>query len=242
MSKEDTFAEPISQEKPLLSADSNQHSLVEGKTVLFSCEHIIFCLDRSDSMSGHKLQTLKKCFRGFIERRLGSESADKDQLAVVLFPGENEYDPQTIKSLISLAPAALSMADTFDDVRSTGDTPMGEALQCSGEILAETQSGLARIVIMTDGQPQGGMSRPKVLQVATTLFEEYGITIDVVGIVDPGHIYHHIDEAFLKELAECGHGSFQIISSFEDFSHYLNQVEEERRNLIGKGVLLLPGS
>ena len=222
-------------------------SLVEGENVLFSCESLVFALDNSSSMQGHKVRTLKNCFRQFITDRIQSDTAEADLTGVVLFPAKNRSYSQEISLnasiFLDMQPASFTMADSFDGIMPSGMTPMGDGLKLAGELLSNSAQGLARIILMTDGNPNGNMTRPQIIDLAKFFFEEEGFVLDTVGIKDLKYgISGAIDEEFLKELAKAGGGSYTAIKSSEDFSRYLMYVEEERRRLLGNGMFLLPGS
>lgn len=247
--------------------DVKHQALVEGKHALFSCECTVFALDVSGSMSTNKkLSTLKECFRQYIQQKIANSSAEVDQVSIVLFPGEgyvdipvDEWDTLLGRPsqkadpryafrrpyrgcgcdvLFGMQTPNFSMADKFDRVSSHGGTPLGAALIRAETIIDGGGAGLARIIVMSDGQPNSGMTMPDILSKAEMLFKTKGIIVDAVAILCGDH---YVSETFMKKLADAGGGQFVAINILSDFSKYLHHVEQERREILGKGVLLLPG-
>lgn len=258
-------------------------ALVEGKHALFSCESVIFCVDCSGSMRSKKLDTLKDCFRKYIERKMMSCTADKDKVGIVAFPGPDSLDcsdestpseetdmwdelvpdneielggaggvasvdyhcrsshsyPTGIKVISELTMVAPIMVSEVNKMRAEGGTPMGTALIKAGQMLSKNAVGLARIVIMSDGEPNEGMRQPAIVAKAKQLYDLEGIIIDTVAIC-MGESY--VDKEFMKRVANAGGGQYTVLNVYADFERYLDATESERKDLLGSGTLLLPGA
>lgn len=154
----------------------------------------------------------------------------------------NKYDASVV---CKLGRASMDMADKVDKIDPYGCTPMCDGMKAGIKMLDEGAEGIARMVIIGDGEPCAGYLGSDLeghVKLAEEAHKEFGIFIDTCFIsVGSGRRNFKACE-FMRRLAKAGGGTFVEICNLGDFDKYLDGRTAERRNLIGKGILLLPGS
>lgn len=223
-------------------------SLIEGKDVLLSEEITIFLFDTSSSMYDRieddgsfpilasdmcsKFGALKRAALSFVEQRIDAiRNGAKDHVGIITF-GEDVklmHDP--------MSPNLERLVSSIANMSCTGCTPMAAAVNLAIQTAERFTSGMIRVVICSDGQPD---YKDPVRRLVREGFNDYGIVFDTIGVGDKKTRYG-LDEEFLKEIAELGGGEYTLISSFQDFSKKLLLIEGERQLLLGSGILMLPG-
>ena len=222
-------------------------NLVEGKNVLLSEEITIFLFDCSSSMYGSimddgsfnlsgicstKFNAMKQAAIKFVEQRMNAiRNGASDSVGIITFGDQVKmlHDPsfQNFENLIS----------KLNRMHCSGSTPMAQAVDLAIQTAERFSSGMIRVVICSDGQPD---YKDSVLHNVRRGFDDYGIIFDTVGIGDPNDRWG-LDEDFLKLVAEIGGGEYTLISTFQDFQRKLLSIEGERQLLLGTGILMLPG-
>lgn len=221
-------------------------NLIEGQNALLSEEITIFLFDCSGSMYDlisddgtfnvntrcTKFNAMKEAALSFTQQRMSAiQNGATDSVGVITF-GES------VKLLHD--PSSRNFESLLQRIRRmpcTGATPMAEAVNLAIQTAERFTSGMIRIVICSDGQPD---YKHSVIDAVTRGFEDYGIIFDTIGIGNPNDRYG-LDEEFLKLVASVGGGEYTLISTFQDFSRKLLDIESERQLLLGNGILLLPG-
>ena len=122
-------------------------------------------------------------------------------------------------------------------LRAQGDTPMFQAFEKACKQLASAP-GLARIVMLTDGEPNQGYTKQDILHLVEKVATRYGIIVDCVGIGIKGKTVDY-DEEFLRKLAEVGSGEFYPIEDIDQLVKRLMFSALERKALLGGGIKLL---
>lgn len=213
----------------------------EGQDVLMSEETTMYVLDTSGSMkdfmgekasfAGTKLEAMKKAVIAALEQRLISGGVDK--LGVVVFGGVGN---KGVKLLFKPSIPDKSYIISVRSVCASGLTPMYEALKRAQDIL-EMSDGLVRVVLVSDGEPNGVHGKGDVERLVTCMAQDYGYVIDTVGIGTDFSLDY--DEIFMKRLASLGEGEFYPVSSADELLSRFLEMERERRSLIGDGIKLL---
>lgn len=234
---------------------TGSRSLVEGQSTLLSEEITIFLFDCSGSMGdriaddgsfkipmgfyGSKFHAMKNAAIEFVKQRLQAiQQGSKDSVGVILFglPGGYNYwsKAETVKLIHDPFNHNYELLlQKLDRMKYGGRTPMAEAVDLAIQTAERFTTGMIRVVICSDGQPD---YKASVLNNVTRGFEEYGIIFDTIGVGEG----YGIDETFLKLVASIGGGEYTKINSFQEFQRKLLQIEAERQLLLGNGILLLP--
>ena len=232
--------------KALANKNSN---LVEGKDVLLSEEITIFLFDCSGSMYDRidddgsfyvgdpyhltKFKAMKDAATKFVGQRIDAvRNGASDSVGVITFGDDVRliHDPSS-RNFENLLQRISKMS-------CTGSTPMAQAVQMAIDTAERFTSGMIRVVICSDGQPD---NKHYVLDCVRRGFEEYGIIFDTIGIGRPEGVYG-LDEEFLKLVADTGGGEYTRITSYQEFSRKLLSIESERQLLLGSGILMLPSN
>jgi Ca-activated chloride channel homolog len=161
--------------------------------------NLAIVLDRSGSMGGGKLERAKEAAR-LLVRRLG----DSDVVSVVA------YD-EDVRTVVRRARGA----EREGVLAMIGSTGIGGTTNLSGGWLrgreliagAMVDGGVNRILLLTDGQANVGITDPAQLTALTRSSAALGITTTTIGF---GTDY---DERLLRAMAEAGGGSTYYIET-----------------------------
>ena len=230
----------------MASLVKNNSNLVEGKNVLLSEEITIFLFDCSGSMQDSisddgtfvvnpyrrsKFYAMKEAALKFVEQRMTAiRNGASDYVGIITFGDSVKlmHDPSSRNF--------ESLMQRLDKMRSGGCTPMAQAVDLAIQTAERFSSGMIRIVICSDGQPD---YKDAVIQNVIRGFEDYGIIFDTIGIGNPNERWG-LDEEFLKQVAQLGGGEYTRIESYQEFTRKLLNIESERQLLLGNGILMLP--
>ena len=234
----------------------------EGEDVLLSEETTVYLIDCSGSMNDmmagsssysdysggdlnpdgeevnlincRKVTAVKRAMVAMLEARQSYPTADK--IGIVGFSGS--YNEQKFSR--SLIDPEMVSSDHFKAVASlwaTGGTPMYQGFEKAARLLADAE-GMARIVLISDGEPNEGYEKDDIRKLVGTFNTDYGFVIDCVGIGIPGKTSAY-DEAFMKDLAKLGSGEFYPVEDLDELTKRLVRMVQERYLLIGEGIKLL---
>jgi len=150
--------------------------------------------------------------------KIRCQQSPNDRIAIVAFHSVAEV-------VLSLTPVTEteSIVEALRSLRAGGGTDIDEGLRAVVEIFAsELQSNRQRhVILLSDGQ--GG----KPLRTARKLKDEYGVTIDVVGIGgSPGAV----NELLLRKVATTdpnGFCHYRFIKDSETLSKHYQQLATE---------------
>jgi Ca-activated chloride channel family protein len=101
-------------------------------------------LDRSGSMAGEKLDTVKRS-AAFLHDRLGGD----DSLAVVTFDDH-------VRLVASLGPPRPEVRDALQSIEAGGTTNLSGGWLKGLEELRRVSDGVRRVLLLTDGGPMSG--------------------------------------------------------------------------------------
>lgn len=153
-------------------------------------------LDRSGSMDGEPLEYVKEaaCFvvgQSSAKDRFSFAAFDSD--VGVLCPSQEVQYKDVLKSEIR-------------SIESGSFTNLsGGLLRGYDEVRKENRAGeVNRLVLLTDGMANVGVTDPAVLRSKTHSFAEKGISVSTIGVGT------HFDEDLLIRMAEAGQGSFHL--------------------------------
>lgn len=155
--------------------------------------NLALVLDRSGSMRGEKLGAACSAAANLV-RRLSPD----DKVSVIAF--DHEVD---VIADASLPPGTKSVADQILDIHARGETNLSGGWLRGRELLAatKTERSATRLVLMTDGQANNGITDRAQLARLCATARELGITTSTIGF---GADY---DEDLLKAMADSGGGN-----------------------------------
>jgi Ca-activated chloride channel homolog len=160
---------------------------------------VALVLDRSGSMMGEPLETVKRCARFLVGR-----FAEGDELALITYDDE-------VDLLAPLGPVdAGSLGPLIADIHAGGTTNLSGGWLKGVEELARRDDGLRRVLLLTDGQANQGITDPARLVALADRQGEGGITTTTLGFGE------HFDEDLLTGMADAGGGNAHFIASVED--------------------------
>ncbi|MBE3519662.1 MAG: VWA domain-containing protein [Firmicutes bacterium] len=159
-------------------------------------------LDRSGSMSGEPLEYVKKAAR-FVVDHMGPE--DKFSLTVfddqveTIVPQAAVTNKELIRSLIN-------------QIQPGGSTNLsGGFLRGCQEVMKETRSGQSnRVVLLTDGMANVGITDPSLLAAKAQSMAEKGLLVSAVGVG------REFNEDLLIAMCEAGRGNYYYVKNADE--------------------------
>ena len=194
----------IPAEKPftlrvMLTAEGTADTKAEKKRQPL---HIALVLDRSGSMSGSKIAHVKEAVLELVKLLDPDDEVSltifDDQIETVISPGrvENlEAIEETVRSI---------------EARATTNLHGGYKQGCDLAIEHADPSALKRVILLTDGLANVGVTDPDMLADFASGMQEQGITTTTIGV---GSGYN---EFLLGQIAENGGGGTYFIERPED--------------------------
>lgn len=162
--------------------------------------HFALVLDRSGSMNGEKLAIAKDAVR-----RVLAQLQPDDRISLVAFDSEVEV----IAAAVDGSDKALLHARVSSLVTG-GNTNLSGGWLAASEILLREQGGQpSRIVMLTDGRANEGVTNPDDLAGMTRGLADRGIATSTVGV---GRDY---SEQLLDAMASSGNGNFYHLDAID---------------------------
>ncbi len=182
-------------------------------------------LDRSGSMSGSKLDKAREA-AAYCVRQLGAD----DQVAVVTYDDEVDIigpaRPMTDR-------AKRRLLDDIRHIRSGGNTNLaGGWLTGAQEVAAQTDGRLARVILLTDGLANVGMTDPTELAHHAAELRARGVSTTTMGIGAD------FNEDLLERMARRGGGHFYFIENAAQIADMLHRELGETLTTVARGVTL----
>lgn len=190
--------------------------------------NLCLVLDRSGSMGGSPLQTVKQAARQVIDRL-----SPRDRISIVSFDHRAEVlvENQSVQD-----PAAIGLR--LERLRAGGGTAIDVGLKAGiAEVAKGKQDAVSQIFLLTDGENEHGDNDRclRLAQVAT----EYGLTLNSLGFGD------HWNQDVLEQIADAGGGSLSYIQQPEaaiaTFSQLFNRAQSVGLTNAYLYMTLLPG-
>lgn len=188
----------------------NEEESVEGEGV-----DIVLCIDVSGSMTAqdllpNRLEAAKEVAKNFVNKRMA------DRMGVVIFSGESFTQcPLTTDHAVLIS----SIENITNGLLEDG-TAIGSGLGTSVDRLHASKSKSKVIVLLTDGENNGGLIDPKT---AKEMAKTFGIKVYTIGVGTDGYanqpvqtemgiVYQkvkvNIDEKLLTEIASETGGKY----------------------------------
>ena len=159
-------------------------------------------IDRSGSMSGAPLQHAKQAAVAAV-----TALRDGDRVAVV------GYDQQ-VGLVVPSTPVGEdrgAIAQAIAAVRAGGTTALhaGWVEGCTQVLTAPVASGLGRVVLLSDGLANVGVTDPAAIAEDVARVTADGVTTSTIGLG------RQFDEGLMRHVADAGGGSFTFVESPE---------------------------
>ncbi len=187
--------------------------------------NLCLVLDRSGSMRGDPLTTVKQAAKGIVE-----QMSPGDRLSIVSF----NHKAQVLASDLAIDDRAGIQA-AIDRLQADGGTAIDEGLKLGIEQLAKgDREAISQIFVLTDGENEHGDNSRcfKLAQLAT----EYNITLNGLGFGD------HWNQDVIEAIADAGGGSLSYIEAPERAIQAFNDLFERIQSvrLTNARLLLSP--
>jgi Ca-activated chloride channel family protein len=188
--------------------------------------NLALVLDRSGSMSGEPLEFVKQASRFVVQ-----QMAPKDHLSLVTFcdevevpcPSQPVVNKDILKSLI-------------DSITSGGATNLSggllrgyqEAGKCPKS--ESSQAQVNRVILLTDGAANVGITSPEVLTAKVQSMAEKGVSVSTVG-VGAG-----FNEDLLTALSDAGRGNFYYVKNPDEIPKVFAQELQGLLSIVAQGI------
>lgn len=173
---------------PPAPADANRQPL-----------RLAMVVDRSASMGGGKLAAAKQAAAHLVD-----QLAPEDHLALVAYGS----DVQLVAPLAAVDAPALKAK--VNAIHTTGMTNLSGGWFKGVQELRKAHDGLRRVLLLSDGRANEGITDPQKLTEAATTLGANGITTTTIGFGAD------FDEHLMSALADAGRGSAHFAEAPED--------------------------
>ncbi|MDJ0589661.1 MAG: VWA domain-containing protein [Pleurocapsa sp. MO_226.B13] len=179
-------------------------------------------LDRSGSMSGSPLRNAIKAAEQLVEFL-----QPEDYLSVVIYDdiAETVILPQLVSDKKAIKTA-------IKKIRARGLTNLsgGWLMGCDRVESQQTSQRLNRVLLLTDGLANRGITEPAILVNTAKEKAEAGIMTTTLGFGNG------FNEDLLIDIAEAGGGNFYFIQSADDASNVFNIEMESLTSIVGQNL------
>ena len=210
--------------KPQTRSDSER---TEGEGI-----DIILCIDVSGSMTArdltpNRLEAAKSVASDFVNRRL------TDRIGIVIFSGESFTQcPLTTDHTVLLAAIKNIRHGLLED-----GTAIGSGLSTSVDRIRSSKSKTKVVVLLTDGENNGGLIDPKT---AKEIAKAFGVKVYTIGVGADGYailpentpqgvvtqrVKVYIDEKLLTEIATETGGKYYRAQDNEGLASIYTEID-----------------
>ncbi len=171
--------------------------------------NVALVLDRSGSMMGEKMEQTKVAAKAFIDRLDSNDIVSivtYDDKIEVLYPASKLSDRQKIK-------------DKIDSIEARGSTALYGGVQKGAQEVRKFIRGerVNRIILLSDGQANVGLSSPEALgELGKSLVHE-GISVTTLGL---GMGYN---EDLMTKLAYMSDGNHKFLQNNEEIEYFFTK-------------------
>ncbi len=179
-------------------------------------------LDRSGSMTGEKLTAAKAAAVRLVQRLW-----PEDRVSVVVF--DHEVD---VVAPPTFGAGHLAVADRIRRVRAGGSTNLSGGWLRGRDLVAEASDGpgVHRVILLTDGLANVGITDPEALMGLCRKAAEAGITTTTIGFGEG------FDEELLRGMADAGGGGTYYIEEPDQAAGVFNDELEGLMSLAAQNV------
>ena len=179
-------------------------------------------LDRSGSMSGEKLEAARRA-AAMLTRRL----SPRDTVSVVAFD-----DAVDVVALPATGEAQEQLPRLIESIQSGGSTNLSGGWLRGRDLVADNlrDGGVNRVLLLTDGQANQGITDPKKLTGLCKQGVKKGVSTTTIGF---GEGY---DEDLLKAMADAGGGGTYSIEKVDQASGVFEEELEGLLSIVAQNV------
>lgn len=188
--------------------------------------NLAFVLDRSGSMSGGKLAVAARA----VEEGVG-RLQPTDRFAVVWFDDSVDV---LVPGTPATADARRAAIERLRSVVAGGSTNLGAGWLAGCEQVATSlqDQGVNRVLLLTDGQANQGMTDPSELAHHAAELRLRGVSTSTFGVGD------QFQEALLQGMAQAGGGHFRDIADAAAIADQLSSEIGESLEVVARDVEL----
>ncbi len=188
--------------------------------------NLVLVMDRSGSMAGEKMEQCRAA-----ARHLVTKLDERDRFALVTFGSDVTT---IIGSTLATASARRRMEAAIDSINEMGGTNISGGLEAGLAQLApyREQYNVSRVVLLSDGQANEGISDPKGLAALARRTASRGVTLSAIGVgLD-------FNELVLESLAEYGGGSYHFLAEASQLRSIFARELEQAVSTVAIGPAL----
>lgn len=188
--------------------------------------NLALVLDRSGSMAGRKIELAREAVRQAIGR-LGV----RDRFSLVVYDNEIEV---VMPSSLATTEARATALDRLRRIDARNMTDLGGGWLRGAEQVAAhlDREGVNRVLLLTDGLANVGMTDPAELMHHAGELRQRGIATSTFGLGDD------FNEALLQGMASAGGGTFRYIERAEQIPDHLTGEVGEALEVTARDVTL----
>lgn len=182
-------------------------------------------LDRSGSMTGKPLEYVKRA-AAFVVEQIGASDRFSlvtfDDQVDVLCPAQQVTNKDYLKSVI-------------EGVQPGGSTNLcGGFLRGCQEVLMEAKPGqVNRVVLLTDGQANVGVTDPSILAAKARSVAEKGISVTAIGVGE------QFNEDLLIAMSEAGRGNYYYIKNPDQIPGVFAEELQGLLKVVAQGIRVI---
>lgn len=189
--------------------------------------NVAFVLDRSGSMAGRKLALARQAVSDALRLLRGD-----DRFALVVYDDQvDRVHPSSTASREAKGACLRGLAE----VGARGSTDLASGwLRGAEEVAAHLEpSALGRVLLLTDGLANVGVTDPEALAVRAAELRARGVSTSTFGVGAD------FDERLLQRMAAAGGGHFYFIERPEQIPDLLTSELGETLEIVARGAALV---
>ena len=191
--------------------------------------NVAFVLDRSGSMGGRKIELARRAIETAIGRLL-----PEDRFAVIAY---DEHIDVVVESTPASSEAKDGAIERVRRINARGSTDLGGGWLKGAEQVAIHQaaadgSGVHRVLLLTDGLANQGITDPAELARHAGELRARGISTTTFGVGED------FDETLLQGMADAGGGHFYYIERPEQITDLIASEVGELLEIVARGAAI----